>query len=216
MGDAAAPHELCRELLTRLDRAGVLKGRVLVGGWCGYFYKYFFSYLALPLEPREVDFAAVAASPTRQASSGLLEAMKPAGFSADILCDGYVRLAHRDLIVEFLVPTPVKRRRLDAELADSMDFLLTDPVTVHAAGLAVKLAHPVRFAFQKLILSRRSRKADKRERDRRQAVETLDAVFGRGEGEQAVSVFRELPQGWKKAVTAGLQDAGRAELARLL
>ena len=125
MGDAAAPHELCRELLTRLDRAGVLKGRVLVGGWCGYFYKYFFSYLALPLEPREVDFAAVAASPTRQASSGLLEAMKPAGFSADILCDGYVRLAHRDLIVEFLVPTPVKRRRLDAELADSMDFLLS-------------------------------------------------------------------------------------------
>jgi hypothetical protein len=53
-------YELCREILKRFNKAGILDDLILIGSWCVYFYEDYFSGIAhmksTALKTRDIDF----------------------------------------------------------------------------------------------------------------------------------------------------------------
>jgi hypothetical protein len=99
-------YDLCIEVLRRLDKAGILKDIVLVGSWCALFYKDFFSgkkYMT-SLTTRDMDLL-IPQPRAIKAKTDVTELLKDLGFVVGFTgSQGYIRLEHPQLIVEFLVP----------------------------------------------------------------------------------------------------------------
>ena len=99
-------YELCLEVLRRLDHAGVLKNIVLVGSWCTLFYKDYFAdvgYLAA-FRTRDMDLLIPHPAALR-AKTDVAKLLMDLGFVVGFTgSQGYIRLEHPELIVEFLVP----------------------------------------------------------------------------------------------------------------
>ncbi|MFH1753239.1 MAG: hypothetical protein ABH875_03555 [Candidatus Omnitrophota bacterium] len=81
-------YELCLEVLRRLNKAGVLNNFILIGSWCVYFYKDYFSE-----------------APYIRGEADMPELLKDLGFVTTFKgSEGYIKLDHPDLILELLVP----------------------------------------------------------------------------------------------------------------
>ena len=99
-------YELCLEVLRRLDRSDVLKNIVLVGSWCTLFYKDYFSDVDYRPVLRTRDMDLLIPQPrTLRVKTDVAELLKDLGFVVGFTgSEGYIRLEHPELIVEFLVP----------------------------------------------------------------------------------------------------------------
>jgi len=53
-------YKLCIEILKRFHKAGILKDIIVIGSWCFYFYKYYFTnspYIDVStVKTRDIDF----------------------------------------------------------------------------------------------------------------------------------------------------------------
>jgi hypothetical protein len=101
-------YELCLEVLKRFQNAGILKDIILIGSWCVYFYKYYFTKSDyadhITVKTRDIDFLIPTPLKTKKKVDvpGLLEDL---GFIIDQKgSKGYIKLDHPALIIEFLVP----------------------------------------------------------------------------------------------------------------
>jgi len=226
MSEKDAPIELCLEVLLRLEKAGVLRGLVLIGSWCAYFYPdYFGGKPALSaLRTRDIDFLIPAPSKMK-GEVRVAELLEDLGFIPDRMGEGYVRLSHPELIIDFLVaergkgtdkPVAVKALGVKAQALRFVGFLSEDTVEVKSRGLTLTLPHPVNFGLQKLIIGGRRSDKDKRAKDLLQAIEILHIVLERGEGEEIRRKFKKLPAGWRKAIRDGLKATDADDLKALL
>ena len=99
-------YDLCIEVLRRLDKAGILKDIVLVGSWCTLFYKDFFSGKKYMTSPTTRDMDLLIPQPrTIKAKVDVAQLLQDLGFVVGFTgSQGYIRLEHPQLIVEFFVP----------------------------------------------------------------------------------------------------------------
>lgn len=226
MSGKDAPIDLCLEVLRRLDKAGVLRGLVLIGSWCAFFYPdYFGGKAALtPLRTRDIDFL-IPTPPKIKGEIRVSELLADLGFIPDRFGEGYIRLSHPELIIDFLVaekgrgtdkPYPVKALGIKAQPLRFVGFLAEDTIEVKSRGLTLTLPHPVNFGLQKLIIGGRRAGKDKRAKDRLQAVEVFRVVIERGDGGVLRRKFRALPAGWRKSVLDGLKMTDAEDLKALL
>lgn len=226
MKEKDAPIELCLEVLRRLDKAGVLQEIILVGSWCAYFYPdYFGKQTRLsPLRTRDIDFL-IPTPPKIKGEVHMIELLKDLGFIPDWQGDGFLRLSHPELIIDFLVaqrgkgtdkPYNVKALGIKAQPLRFVSLLSDDTIVVKSHGLSLTLPHPANFALQKLIISGRRPNKDKATKDRLQAVEVLRVLVERGEGDGIRTKFQKLPIGWRKAVLDGLKAADAEDLRSLV
>lgn len=226
MKEEDAPVELCLEVLRRLDAAGVLKDMVLVGSWCGYFYRDLFHDrdYGTVLRTRDMDFL-IATPPKFTTEVNVGQLLKDLGFIADISGRGLVRLSHPDLLIDFLVPEkgrgsgkpfPIKALGVNAQPIRFLNLLLERKVTVRVGGIGVAMPHPINFSLQKLIISNRRRNQEKKAKDRRQAVEALRAVVRKGDGGLARKTFDAMPPKWRKAALAALEAADAQDILKLM
>lgn len=99
-------YDLCIEVLRRLDKAGILKDIILVGSWCTLFYKDFFGgkkYMT-SLKTRDMDLL-IPQPRTIKVKVDVSQLLQDLGFVVGFTgSQGYIRLEHPQLIVEFLVP----------------------------------------------------------------------------------------------------------------
>ena len=226
MKEKDAPVDLCREVLRRLDDAGVLRDIVLIGSWCAYFYKDYFldrNYLST-LRTRDVDFL-ISTPPKFRTQVDVAALLKDLGFIADIGSNGLVRLTHPELIIDFLVPEkgrggsepyPIKALGINAQPLRFVNLLLSETITINSQGISLKLPHPVPYAFQKLIISHWRRNLQKREKDRLQAVQVLRAVVDQGDNARIKMTFRALPPKWRKAILDSLKAEKAEDLSGLV
>jgi len=99
-------YDLCIEVLRRLDKVGVLKDIVLVGSWCTLFYKEFFGQknYTTSLTTRDIDLL-IPLPRDLKVKTDVAAILKDLGFIVGFTgSQGYIRLEHPQLIVEFLVP----------------------------------------------------------------------------------------------------------------
>jgi hypothetical protein len=216
---------LCRSVLERLAKAGVLKDIVLVGSWCLEGYKDYFSRKTVltALRTRDVDF--LIPHPARiQASVDVPALLEELGFVTDFHRGGYLRLLHPELIVEFLVPErgrgvdhPVRvpPLKINAQALRFLNMLAESTITAMLDGVQVRMPHPAAFALHKLLIApRRHSKTDKQAKDIEAAVAVLNALREHGELQTVKAQFKAMPRRWQARIRHMLET--RSELREWL
>jgi len=225
MNEKDAPFDLCFEVLNRLEKAGVLKDLVLVGSWCIYFYRNYFEAETLSsLRTRDIDFL-IPTPPKFKVHVEIPDLLADLGFLVERNREGYMRLQHPELIIDFLVPEkgrgshgpyPLKNLGINAQPLRFMNLLLENTVKVVSHGNNLTLPHPINYAFQKLLIDDKRKDQAKRMKDRQQAMELLELLLKGPERSRLKSVFYAMPKGWKKTVLKVLRDLKAKEILNLI
>jgi hypothetical protein len=222
-------YELCVEILRRFHEAGVLPNLIIVGSWCVFFYRDYFSdcdYRELEtIKTRDVDF--LISQPARLRSrADIPELLKDLGFVIRFIGrEGYIRLDHPELIIEFLVaekgrgsnaPFPLPLLGVNAQPLRMMSFLAEKTIQVKIEDFFLTLPHPVNFALHKLLLVPRRHAEEKAIKDRTAGTATLKALISKGEGNLVENVFRSIPRTWQKKIINELKEADANEIVDIL
>ncbi len=224
MSENDAQFDLCFKVLHRLQSAGVLRQIVLIGSWCGYFYKdYFEEELPAP-RTRDIDFL-LATPPRVKPSVDVPSMLADLNFLVGFHSDGSMRLEHPELIIDFLVPEKgkgnlgpykIKELGVTASRLRFVSLLLDDTISFQSHGLDLTLPHPINFALQKLIISGRRTKQEKASKDRSQAIDVLRIVMESKEKEKIRPLFDKLPKGWRSAILKNLKGPNGGPVLELL
>jgi len=213
-------YDLCLEILRRFHKAGILNDLILIGSWCVYFYKDYFlntPYIDhIALKTRDIDFLIDKPSSIKK-KVDVFALLKDLRFVVDFKASqGYIKLDHPDLVVEFLVPERGKgsdkphylpNLGMNAVALRFLDFLSDNTIKVKVENFYVTLPHPVNFALHKLIIFQRRRKPDKAVKDKNTAIEILKALINKGELESIKKSFKAIPQKWQNKIVKGLKEA---------
>lgn len=220
-------YNLCLEVLSRLDAAGVLKDMVLIGSWCTLFYKDFFGRYRVPttLKTRDMDLL-IPCPKSLTAKTDVAELLKDLGFIVGFTGQqGFIRLEHPELIVEFLVPEigrgsdkPCKLPTLgvNAQSLRFLDFLAQDTLCAAVGTVTVKLPHPARFALHKLLVMTRRTASDKKAKDKQAARQILNALIQTHQDKSIKTAFEAMPKRWQTKVRQQLSEVTDNRILNLL
>jgi hypothetical protein len=209
-------YELCIEVLRRLDKSGVLKHIVLIGSWCSLFYKKYFSGIeyATILKTRDIDFL-IPKPATIKETVDVAELLMDLGFVTGFTgSQGYIRLEHPQLIVEFLVPErgrgtekPYKLPQLglNAQALRFLDFLCGNTITAEAEGMELTLPHPANFGLHKLLVLGKRPSKEKANKDMQDAARILNALAEKGETEFVKNIFNSMPKRWRNKIREAMK-----------
>ena len=137
---------------------------------------------------------------------------------------GYIRLEHPELIVEFLVaekgrpsdkPYPVPQLGVNAQPLRFLELLARDTITAKVKDLSVTLPHPAHFALHKLLILQRRGKPEKIEKDKDAAVRILEALCDKGERDFVKKVFNSLSSRWQNRIRGALPDVDSNDVLRI-
>ncbi|MBM3244900.1 MAG: hypothetical protein FJZ15_03810 [Candidatus Omnitrophica bacterium] len=221
--------DLCLEILRRFHKAGILNDLILIGSWCVYFYKDYFSEVPYidqaAIRTRDIDF--LIDSPARiKHAVNIPELLKDLGFVTILRGrEGYIKLDHPDLLLEFLVPEkgkgvngpiPLTKLGMNAVALRFLSFLSTDTVKAKVENFYVTLPHPVNFALHKLIIFQRRLKEEKAIKDRNTAIEILKALIKKGDTRALLQVFNSMIPKWQKKVIKGLEETKEKDILNIL
>lgn len=218
--------ELCFEILRRFRKAGILDDLILIGSWCGYFYKEYFSghYIG-QIKTRDIDFLIGNPSSIRK-TVDIPELLKDLGYVTIYKgSEGYVKLDHPELLLEFLVPErgkgtdkphPLPKLGVNAVALRFLDFLTTKTIKVKIEDFYLTVPHPANFALHKLIISQRRLREDKASKDRNMATDILKVMIRRGEAEIISQIFYSVPKKWQSKIIKGLDEVSDKEVLSIL
>lgn len=221
--------DLCLEILRRFHKTGILDDLILIGSWCVYFYKDYFSstpYIdQATIKTRDIDFLIDAPSKIK-VNVNIPELLNDLGFVTIYKGSrGYIKLDHPELILEFLVPergkgtdkpVPLPKLGINAVALRFLTFLSGNIIKVKVEDFYVTLPHPVNFSLHKLIIFQRRFKEEKAIKDRKVAVEILRALINKGETVTIKRVFNSMLPKWQKKVIKGLEETKEKEILNLL
>ncbi len=221
--------DLCLEILRRFHNTGVLNNFILIGSWCAYFYNDYFSgtpYLdRRTIKTRDIDFLIDNPINIRQ-EVNIPNLLGDLGFViVHKGIEGYIKLEHPDLILEFLVPElgkgtdkpyPLPKLGMNAVALRFLKFLSAKTIKVKVEDFYITLPHPANFALHKLIIFQRRLKEDKAIKDRNTAIEILRALINKGDSEIIRQVFNSIPQKWQSKIIKGLKEAEDNEILLVL
>lgn len=202
-----------------MSKSGILDNVLLIGSWCAYFYKQYFSKVEYNpvIKTRDIDFL-VNVRPKFPRSVDLEELLKPIGFELEFFGQGYMKLESEELAIEFLVPEigrprdaplPLPAIGLNAQPLRHLDMLWRNPIKIKLSEVVISLPHPVDYLLQKLIIAGRRKKSDRAEKDRQSAAAVLDAIIDNDELPELHKAMKCLSKKELKTITAELQQIGR-------
>ncbi|MBL7131629.1 MAG: hypothetical protein ISS45_09565 [Candidatus Omnitrophica bacterium] len=221
--------DLCLEILRRLHKVDVLRSFILIGSWCIYFYKDYFSNVPFidqaTLKTRDIDF--LIDNPAKLTHDvNIPELLKDLGFVTIFKgTKGYIKLDHPDLIVEFLVPErgrgidkpyPLPRLGMNATTLRFLNFLSSNTIKVKVETFYLNLPHPANFALHKLIIFQRRIKEEKAIKDRNATISILKALINKGETDVIRRIFNSTPQKWQKKIIKGLEETKERKILGIL
>ncbi|MBU0502292.1 MAG: GSU2403 family nucleotidyltransferase fold protein [bacterium] len=213
--------------MKRLQKAGVLENIMLIGSWCLYFYKDYFSGLNFTptIRTRDIDFL-VPLPPKIKNKVDIPELLKDLGFLLEFVSSkGYIRLDHPELIVGFLVPErgkgsdkpyPLPQLGLNAQPLRFLDFLVDNLIEIEIGKLKIRLPHPAAFALHKLIILGRRTKKEKADKDKEQALMIIDFIVRKEETTKLRSIYSSMPVKWQKKIVAALEKLDRKDVVAIL
>ncbi|HOW43172.1 MAG TPA: GSU2403 family nucleotidyltransferase fold protein [Candidatus Omnitrophota bacterium] len=221
--------DLCFEILKRFHKEGILDELILIGSWCVYFYKEYFNNVPYidqaAMRTRDIDFLIDNPSKIKHAVN-VPELLKDLGFVTILKgSEGYIKLDHPDLLLEFLVPErgkgtdkPVLLEKLgmNAVALRFLNLLADNLITIKVEDFHISMPHPAIFALHKLIISQRRFKEEKAIKDRNTAVDILKALLHKGDAAIIQRMFNSMIPKWQKKVIEGLKKAGEKEILNLL
>jgi hypothetical protein len=220
-------YDLCVEVLRRLDKSGILKHIVLVGSWCTLFYKSYFGKAGYSpvLKTRDIDLL-VPRPLSISGKTNVAELLKDLGFVTGFDShQGYIRLEHPVLIVEFLTiekgkpsdkPYPLPKLGVNAQPLRFLEILARDTITAKVEDFSITLPHPANFAIHKLLVSQKRPNPQKEEKDREAAFRILEALVNKGEQDTIKKVFLSLPARWQTKIKKAISVTEEKVIEKLL
>ncbi len=221
--------DLCLEILRRFHKEGILDDLILIGSWCIYFYKEYFNNVPYidqaAIRTRDIDF--LIDRPARiKHTVNIPEILKDLGFVTILKGrEGYVKLDHPDLLLEFLVPekgkgtdkpVPLTKLGMNAVALRFLNLLTDNIIKIKIEDFDISMPHPANFALHKLIIFQRRFKEEKAIKDRSTAVDILKALIKKGEGAYVKHIFNTMIPKWQKKVIKGLEEAKEKDILNLL
>ena len=220
-------YKLFIEVLKRINKVGVLKNVVLIGSWCIPLYKEYFlgTRYVTSITTRDVDLL-VPLPFNIKVKVDIENLLKDLGFVLDFSgSQGYIKLVHPDLSLEFLVPErgvglnkPFKLPQLglNAQSLRYLNLLTTKIMNVEVNGFKINLPHPAVFALHKLIISRERTNKDKGSKDQEAAIRIIRALLDKGEIEKLKLLFLSFNSKLRKRIISVLKEIGEVELVNVL
>jgi hypothetical protein len=220
-------YDLCIEVLRRLDKVGVLKDIVLVGSWCTLFYKEFFGRknYTTSLITRDIDLL-IPLPGDIKVKADVAALLKDLGFIVGFTgSQGYIRLEHPQLIIEFLVPEKgsgsdepysLPQLGLNAQSLRFMEFLSLNTITSNVGPVKITLPHPANFALHKLLVMTRRHDQAKKEKDKAAAIKILNALIDKGLDGPIKETFEAMPKRWQTKIKNQLTDITEKKISDIL
>jgi len=220
-------HELCHNVLRKLEEAGVLQDLVLVGSWCLVLYRdYFRDVGAVPaVRTRDMDFLVPSASAIRK-TVDVPELLKELGFITGFRgTQGVMMLEHPELMIEFLVPErgrgsedlqDLPKLKMNAQPLRFMGIALMKTIRLHFENVPVNVPHPAAFALHKLIIAPRRTNMEKKRKDLDAATLILDLLNKKREMQLVRDLLAKFPPTWKKRIIATLRREHLEVLVELI
>lgn len=220
-------YDLCVEVLRRLETVGILKDIVLVGSWCTLFYKDFFGrtgYLTT-LKTRDMDL--LIPNPKKlSAKVDIAILLEDLGFIVGFTgSQGFIRLEHPQLIVEFLVPEKGRGSSapyslpllgVNAQSLRFLEFLARNTITSTVGSVTVTLPHPAYFALHKLLIMTRRPTPEKKVKDKDSALHILNALMKKDRGQSIKEAFETMPKGWQTRIKKQLLEITDRHILEIL
>jgi len=220
-------YNLCLEILRRFQKAGILKYIVLVGSWSIYFYKYYFkskSYSTY-IRTRDIDF--LVPTPFKfKKKLDVFKLIEDLGFlEGHKGLQGYIKLEHPDLTIEFLVPERGRgsdkaysrpQLGINAQPLRYLDFLIENTIMIGFDDLSIKLPHPAAYALHKFIIFKRRAKIDKHNRDIEGALRVFRQLIGNNDYDAIRKIFGKMHKKWQKTVIKNLESIEEFEIIDIL
>jgi len=219
-------YNLCMEVLRRFDKVGILKHVILIGSWCMPFYSNYFkdaSY-GLSLRTRDLDFFVPIPAHLKN-KVDLAQLLEDLGFIYEFVGEGYTKLVHPELAIEFLVsergrgsdkPFSLSAIGVNAQQLRYLDLLSRYVIRVNKEGFTVILPHPALFAFHKLIISSLRKEKSKSDKDKQEAIRTIKKLLSKDGSEVICRYFQVLSPSWRKKVLKKIRDIGENEILAIL
>ena len=216
-------YKLFIEVLRRINKVGVLKNIVLIGSWCIPLYKEYFlgARYVTSITTRDVDLL-VPLPLNIKVKVDIENLLKDLGFILNFSGpQGYIKLEHPDLSLEFLVPErgaglnkPFKLPQLglNAQSLRYLNLLSTKIINVKINGLRINLPHPAVFALHKLVISKERKNKDKEEKDQEAAVRIIRALLDKGEADKLKFFFMSFTPKLRKVIINILRNIGEIDL----
>lgn len=202
--------EILLEVLRKFHSAGVLKGIMLIGSWCLYFYRHEFENpKSIPaVRTLDADFL-IPHQGSFDAEADVPAILKSLGFAPVFnRASNMVVYDHPHLRVEFLIPEigrgfhkprDIQKLHVKAQSLRYLNLLAGYPRLFSWKDLQIKVPEPAAFSIHKLIISGRRLKKDKRVRDVEAAIGILDYIFTqRDEWIKLGNILKIFPKSWLK------------------
>ena len=219
--------KLFYEILNRFDEEGVLDNIILIGSWCVPLYKeYFFQNSQVsPIRTTDVDFL-VPLPLKDKAPVDVPSLLFDLGFVVDFVGEqGYMRLNHPDLNIEFLVhekgrgeekPVDLRKFHVNAQALRFLNVLQEKTIKIKVNDKVVRIPHPAWFAVHKLIVTQRRTKKDKAEKDFKMAIDLLHDLIAVRKKAEIRAAFNFVSKKWQKKIGDLLRDVKEEEILNII
>ena len=219
--------DICLEVLKRFEKGSILKGIILIGSWTIYFYKYYFKSKEYSTYIRTKDIDFLIPIPCKfDKEVNVFNLVEDLGFLKIYKgSEGYIKLEHPDLTIEFLVPErgrghdkpySIPQLAINAQPLRFLDFLIINTISINAEGLHIKLPHPAAYALHKFIIFKRRRTIDKHDRDIEGALRVFRELLRHNYQCEIRDIFNKMHSQWRKKVIENLKVIGEAEIIDVL
>jgi len=218
---------VCLEVLNRFERAGILKHVILIGSWSVYFYKYYFDSTTYStfIRTKDIDFL-IPIPPKFKKEINVFKLVEDIGFLEQYQgSEGYIKLEHPDLTIEFLVPErgrgsdkpyPIPQLAINAQPLRFLDFLVGNAILINAEGLHIRLPHPAAYALHKFIIFKRRRNIEKHDRDIEGALRVFRELISNDQEDEIKHTFNKMHKKWQKKVIENLKSIKETEAIDIL
>jgi hypothetical protein len=105
---------------------------------------------------------------------------------------------------------------VNAQKLRFLEILLDNSIKIEVDDLTLNLPHPAAFALQKLIISWRRPKEEKRLKERQEGIRILNSLITKGETDRIIDIFNRFPRRWKSSILRALELSDATDLSKIL
>jgi len=205
--------------LNKLDKAGVLEDIILIGSWCHYFYRVYFSNAQeIPLlRTLDIDFL-IPNPPKIHKDINIPEILETLGFisSHDYLTE-YTKYVHPELEIEFLIaelgkgkgnkPYEIPKLHINAQGLRFLNLLQLYTIKIKYKNINVIVPEPAAYVLHKFIIYERRLNKEKQKRDLLSAKEIGEFLIqNKTQQKKIIGIFYSLPVKWQKVILKNVKD----------
>jgi len=203
-----------KQILSKFTKIGLWESGIeIIGSWCFLIYQKHLPLEKYPLKTQDIDI--LIPLPYTGKAFDFSSFFREIGFSEHFNPDGSMFFSAPSLKVEFLAPQKgkgdkssqfIKDLSVTPQLLRFVDILLKETLLIRISrNIKVKLPSPSSFFLHKLLISTRSKRKEKKEKDLRQAIYIGKfVIMDAGEKDKLLNQWRDFSNSWKARVKKAL------------